>query len=130
MTPEGIQPRISRIDTDEKKQSRALCLDKPSGGAFSNPFTSQLARDSENTSPTRSASSPAFALATRPSSPEGTGLRLACQAGRCFGKASESLLASVFSEQLRHSCNESNLGFRGYKLVRLHPWKSCHPWLK
>jgi hypothetical protein len=31
------------------------CLDKPSGAAFSNPFTSELARDSENTSLTRSA---------------------------------------------------------------------------
>jgi peptidoglycan/LPS O-acetylase OafA/YrhL len=34
-------------------------LDKPSGAAFSNPYTrSELARDCENTSPTRSASGP------------------------------------------------------------------------
>jgi len=32
------------------------CLDKPSGAAFSNPFTSELARDAENSSLTRSAS--------------------------------------------------------------------------
>ena len=38
------------------------CLDKPSGAAFSNPFTSELARDSENTSLTRSASGPADSL--------------------------------------------------------------------
>jgi hypothetical protein len=39
-----------------------LCLDKPSGAAFSNPSTSELARDSENISPSRSASAPADAL--------------------------------------------------------------------
>ena len=32
------------------------CLDKPNGAAFSNPFTSELARDAENSSLTRSAS--------------------------------------------------------------------------
>jgi len=44
-----------------------------------------------------------------------TGLRLACQSGRCFGKASEGSLASVFTKQLRHSCNESPLGFLGHQ---------------
>jgi glycosyltransferase involved in cell wall biosynthesis len=39
-----------------------LCLDEPSGAAFSNPSTSVLARDSENISPSRSASAPADAL--------------------------------------------------------------------
>jgi hypothetical protein len=53
------------------------------------------------------------ALVAGRSTPEGTGLRLACQAGRCFGKASASSLASVFSKHLRHSCNESALGFSG-----------------
>ena len=37
------------------------CLDKPSGGAFSNSSASQLARDSENTSLTRCAGDPASA---------------------------------------------------------------------
>ena len=36
-------------------------MDKPSGAAFSNPSTSKLAQDIENTSPTRSASGPALA---------------------------------------------------------------------
>jgi glycosyltransferase involved in cell wall biosynthesis len=44
-------------------------LDKPSGAVFSNPFTSELARVSENTSPTRSASDPASSLATSYSRP-------------------------------------------------------------
>jgi energy-coupling factor transporter ATP-binding protein EcfA2 len=35
------------------------CLDKPSGGAFSNPSASEIARDSENTSLTRCAGDPA-----------------------------------------------------------------------
>ena len=36
-------------------------MDKPSGAAFPNPFTSKLAQDIENTSPTLSASGPALA---------------------------------------------------------------------
>ena len=40
------------------------CLDKPSGDAFSNPFTSELAPDSENTSPTCSESCTAPSPAT------------------------------------------------------------------
>ncbi len=44
-----------------EREEAGLCLDKPSGAAFSNPFTSELARDSENTSPTRFASGPALA---------------------------------------------------------------------
>ena len=35
-------------------------------------------------------------------------LRLACQARRCFGKASESSLASDFSKHLLHSRSEIN----------------------
>ena len=38
------------------------CLVKPSGAAFSNPSPSELARDSENSSLTRSASGPAGAV--------------------------------------------------------------------
>ena len=45
------------------------CLDKPSGAAFSNPSTSELAWDSENTSLTRSASEPASLPATSNSLP-------------------------------------------------------------
>jgi hypothetical protein len=56
----------------------------------------------------RVANAPAMpsTLVARPSAFEDTRLLLACQAGRCFGKASESLLASVFSKQLQHSCIE------------------------
>jgi hypothetical protein len=51
------EPRNSRIDTKSGKHGEAqgTCA----GAEFSNPFTSELARDSENTSPTRSASEPA-----------------------------------------------------------------------
>ena len=51
------------------------CLVKPSGPAFSNPSPSELARDSENSSLTRSASGPASPatshslLATAPEAP-------------------------------------------------------------
>jgi hypothetical protein len=45
--------------TTEDTEVAGPCLDKPSGAAFSNPFTSELAQDSENPSLTRSASGPA-----------------------------------------------------------------------
>jgi glycosyltransferase involved in cell wall biosynthesis len=49
--------------TDEHgSEGAGPCLDKPSGAAFSNPFTSELARDCENTSLNRSAIGPASAL--------------------------------------------------------------------
>jgi hypothetical protein len=37
-------PRITRMGTDK---AAGLCLGKPSGYGFSNPFTSKLARDFE-----------------------------------------------------------------------------------
>ena len=65
------------------------------GAVLSNPFVSELAQDSEIPSPILLRKWPCDA------SPwnfrvKKTGLRLACQAGRCFEKASASALASVF----------------------------------
>jgi hypothetical protein len=62
-----IEDRRSELGTTNhtnlhERGEAGLCLDKPSGAAFSNPFTSELARDSENTSPSRCASGPAEAL--------------------------------------------------------------------
>ena len=56
-----VEPRISRINTD-KYIYASPSLDKPSGAAFSNPSTSELAQNSENTSLIRSADGPAEAL--------------------------------------------------------------------
>ena len=58
---ENIQPRIARIYTD-KTEAQGGAWTSQAGAAFSNPSTSQVARDCENTSPTRSASDPAGAL--------------------------------------------------------------------
>ena len=52
-----------------EREEAGPCLDKPSGAAFSNPFTSELARDSENTSLIRSADNPASLPATSHSLP-------------------------------------------------------------
>ncbi len=53
---------VSTTDsTDEHGYDAGHSLGKPSGALFSNPFTSELARDSENISPTRSAIGPAGA---------------------------------------------------------------------
>ena len=62
-----VAPEIERTTKDTKLHEGGKagpCLEKPSGDAFSNPFTSELARNSENTSLTRSASSPASLPAT------------------------------------------------------------------
>ena len=53
---------LTTEDTENTEEEAVLRLGKPSGAAFSNPFTSELARDCENASPTRSASALACVL--------------------------------------------------------------------
>ena len=65
---EKFEPPITPIGTDKNKEAGAR-LAGQAGAAFSNPFTSELARDSENTSLTRSASGPASLTATSYSPP-------------------------------------------------------------
>jgi glycosyltransferase involved in cell wall biosynthesis len=65
----GTKTDLTTEDTEFTETVVGPCLDKPSGAVFSNPFTSELARVSENTSPTRSASDPASSLATSYSRP-------------------------------------------------------------
>jgi glycosyltransferase involved in cell wall biosynthesis len=61
---EKNQPLITQIDTDESgKEKAGLRPGSRAGAEFSNPSTSELARDSENTSPISSANGPAFSLA-------------------------------------------------------------------
>ena len=49
---------LTTEDTERAEKGAGPCLDKPSGDAFSNPCTSELGHDCENTSPTCSASGP------------------------------------------------------------------------
>jgi hypothetical protein len=58
---EGVGTSESK-DTESTEVLAGTCLDNPSGDAFSNPSTSELALNSENTSLNRSASGPAGAL--------------------------------------------------------------------
>jgi glycosyltransferase involved in cell wall biosynthesis len=58
---ENIQPRITRMGTDDTEAQGGAWASQ-AGAAFSNPSTSQLARDCENTSPTRFANGPAEAM--------------------------------------------------------------------
>ena len=102
------------MGTDEKsKQGTAWA--SQSGAAFSNPSSSELARNCENLAPTRSASTLLLlsTLDSGRSTPEDTGLQLACQAERCLESIRMSSLAGDFPKQLRHSCNESTLDFSG-----------------
>ena len=59
-----LEKGLTTEDTEGTEEEAGPGLDKPSGAAFSNLSTSKLARDSENTSLTRSASSPASSPAT------------------------------------------------------------------
>jgi glycosyltransferase involved in cell wall biosynthesis len=54
---ENIRPRITRMGTDDTKAQGGAWASQ-AVAAFSNPSTSQLARDCENTSPTRTANDP------------------------------------------------------------------------
>ena len=58
--------RVRRVETSEsnKDKEAGTRLAGQAGAAFSNPFTSELARDCENTSRSRSASGPASLPAT------------------------------------------------------------------
>ncbi len=56
--PEGRESggeRVKLLRLTRIEKGAGPCLDKPSGAAFSNPFTSELARDCENSSHNRSA---------------------------------------------------------------------------
>jgi glycosyltransferase involved in cell wall biosynthesis len=60
-----VGPKGERAGASESKCTESVvgpCLDKSSGAVFSNPFTSELAQDSEITSPTRAAIGPAGAI--------------------------------------------------------------------
>ncbi len=57
----GTKADLTTEDTEDTETAVGPCLDKASGALFSNPFTSELARDSENISPTCSAIGPAGA---------------------------------------------------------------------
>jgi len=82
------------------------------GAAFSNPFTIELARDFENTPPTRFASGPAFrSLREMKKSPrigiqKKSGARPACRDGGFFEKTSASLLARGFAKKPLHLRSE------------------------
>jgi hypothetical protein len=66
--PENYEPRMARMGTDEERKA-GLRPGSRAGAAFSNPSTSELARDSENTSPIRYADGPASIPATSYSLP-------------------------------------------------------------
>jgi hypothetical protein len=82
------------------------------GAAFSNLFTSELARDCEIASLTRFASSPAFrALREMKKLPriglqKKHGAHPVCQDGGVFEKASTNLLARGFAKKPLHSRGE------------------------
>jgi glycosyltransferase involved in cell wall biosynthesis len=126
---ENIEPRITRMGTDDTEAQGGACASQ-AGAAFSNPSTSQLARDCENTSPTRSPNGPASSPATSYSLPATAPKALALDArpsslvssaaadvlfyGPAFGEEKEALLRGAeafilpsFSEGLPMSVLEA-----------------------
>jgi glycosyltransferase involved in cell wall biosynthesis len=69
----GRLVNLTTEDTENTEEEAVLRLGKPSGAAFSNPFTSELARDFANTSPNRLANIPASSPETCHSSLVTTG---------------------------------------------------------
>ena len=65
-----VGPKGEEAGATESKEGAGQRLAGQAGAAFSNPFTSGLARDSENTSLNRSAVGPASSLATAPKVPK------------------------------------------------------------
>jgi lysophospholipase L1-like esterase len=63
---EKLKINLTTEGTENTEEEAGLGLGKPSGAAFSNPSTSGLARDSEKSSLTRSASGPASLPGTAP----------------------------------------------------------------
>ena len=61
---EKVKAELTTEFTESTEGEAGPFFDKPSGAAFSNPSTSEIARDSENTSLTRSASIPVSSPAT------------------------------------------------------------------
>jgi glycosyltransferase involved in cell wall biosynthesis len=55
---------LTTEDTENTEEEAVLRLGKPSGAAFSNPSTSELARDSIKSSPARCASAPAYGFSS------------------------------------------------------------------
>lgn len=81
--PKGEEAGVTESkDTESTEVEAGPCLDRPSVTAFSNPSTSELLRDSENTSLTRSASGPSSSLGLGYSLPVTALKALAFDAGR------------------------------------------------
>jgi glycosyltransferase involved in cell wall biosynthesis len=94
-------------------------LDKPSGAAFSNPSTSELARDSENTSPTCSANDPSASGKNS----ESVLIREICGQNSSSPETSNSALDSlrfVFQWVEDFRDGEGNL-------ISIDPWLKNHP---
>jgi glycosyltransferase involved in cell wall biosynthesis len=74
---EILKTDLTTEDTESTEVLTGPCLDNPSGDAFSNPSTSELALDSENTSLNCSASIPASSSPATSHSPLATPLKSA-----------------------------------------------------
>jgi hypothetical protein len=90
----NFEPRITRMGTDEDRDTQGYAWTSQAGAALSNPFTSKLARDCEKPI---AHSAPQMALLRPEISGKKHQFALGFQAGMCCEKASASPLARVFS---------------------------------
>jgi hypothetical protein len=94
-----LEPRIAKIYTDkiQAREAQGYAWASQVGDMLSNPFASELARDSENHRSFCYANGPALSLRAEIVGRK-CGVALGLQAGICCEKASASPLASVFSK--------------------------------
>jgi hypothetical protein len=100
----NFEPRITRMGTDEDRDTQGYAWTSQAGAALSNPFTSKLARDCEKPI---AHSALQMVLLRAGIFFRKNRVALGFQAGMCCEKASASPLASVFSKQIQHSLGES-----------------------
>jgi hypothetical protein len=99
------EPRITRMGTDEDRGTQGCAWTSQAGAALSNPFASELARDSDK---------PFAHLATQMAllRPEiflkNTSLRLVSKRGCVVKKHPQARLRGSFPQQLQHSRSESS----------------------
>jgi hypothetical protein len=98
------EPRITRMGTDEDRGTQGCAWTSQAGAALSNPFASELARDSDK---------PFAHLATQMAllRPEiflkNTSLRLVSKRGCVVKKHPQARLRGFFPQQIQHSRSES-----------------------
>jgi len=113
----------TKIPNKHESKEAAACLGKPSGAAFSNPFTSELARDSENTSLISSTDGPA--LAAKPPMADPVGIKIQVSTGQDSGGLVADSAGGAKALDARPSSLDAAPRVRGAVFARLQNLKGA-----